>query len=172
MPTGNLDGPAEKHSEQPGRAAIPQSVDGVYSLVASAVGGSALAVVVIHGGFIVGNDTSGSRYLGRLEPRDDGLVNVAITTLQPPGTFGIWGAAESDTLQQREFREVIPLAYFRNGEPFLLPSHGITLIVRRIPDGNAALAAKTGLRLMAAQLEETAQYWDRYDQEAEGKKDG
>lgn len=132
--------------------------DGVYSTVASAIGGSSIATIKIENGQLVGNDISGTRYSGTLTENSDGTVSFDIEVKMPPNVFGIWGTSASETIQTRAIAVPLPASVF-DGKPYTIPSFDLTLIFRRIPDDYAGLAGPDGLNLMISSLIGIQQSW-------------
>ncbi|MER8552743.1 hypothetical protein NKH37_11275 [Mesorhizobium sp. M1217] len=136
--------------------------DGVYSVIASAIGGSSIATVKIENGHLIGNDISGSRYAADLSDTGDGNVTFDLQVQMPPNVFGIWGTSPSETVQTRSMAIPLPATVFE-GKPFTIPSYDLHLVFRRISDDFEGLAGPNGLQQMIDHLTQVQQIWKNSD---------
>ena len=86
------------------------SVDGVFSVFASATSGTAIGTIEIRNGHITGNDFAGAQYSGTAVPLPDGSVKMSITMEMPDGLFHIWSGMVSDIFQSRTIDIHLPRA--------------------------------------------------------------
>ena len=135
------------------------NLNGVYSVVASAMAGSSLGVIEIRAGQIRGNDNAGAQYSGTAAQLDDGSVAMSIAMETPPGVFHIWSGADTETFQSRQIALTLPKASFEDGQPYELPGMGLTVIFRRIPDDFAVFAGPDGRRHQINLLVAAEQAW-------------
>lgn len=135
------------------------SIDGVYSVVASAASGNAIGVIKISNGQIRGNDNSGAEYTGTAVRQPDGSVEMTITMETPEGVFHIWSGTVGDTFQSRTIDLTLPRESFEDGKPHELPGYGMTVIFRRIPDEYAGLAGPDGRKHMIGTLVRAEENW-------------
>ncbi|MER8786905.1 hypothetical protein NKH71_03390 [Mesorhizobium sp. M0983] len=136
--------------------------DGVYSVVASAIGGSSIATIKIKDGRLVGNDLSGSRYQGTLAGNGDETVTFDLEVSMPPNVFGIWGTSASETVQTRAISVPLPASVF-DGIPFKIPSFEMILIFRRISEDYASLAGPDGFQILIGTLADVQKSWEAFD---------
>ena len=134
--------------------------EGIYSIAATSIGGASLLVLKIAEGKVTGNDTSGSRYEGTIVDIGSGNVQVDLSVKFPPNTFGIWGTTPTETFQTRSFSQVIPSAVFTSGQPFSMPSFGMTLIAVPIPEEYGMLAGQSGLAAYIEALQAVQKAWE------------
>ncbi|ANT54483.1 hypothetical protein [Mesorhizobium amorphae] len=135
------------------------ATDGVYAVIASATAGTSQGVIEIRNGSLIGNDIAGAEYRGGAVRQPDGSVKMNITMETPPGVFHIWTGANTETFQSRQIDVHLPREAFDDGKPFEVPGYGMTIIVRRIPDGYAHLAGPTGRIGMIETLISAEQKW-------------
>ena len=135
------------------------TVDGVYSVIASAAAGTSQGVIEIQKGLLIGNDIAGAEYRGRAVRQADGSVKLNITMETPPGVFHIWTGADTETFQSRQIDIELPREAFDNAKPFEVPGYGMTIIVTRIPDDYRHLAGPNGRVAMIQTLTHAEQMW-------------
>jgi hypothetical protein len=135
------------------------NLNGVYSVVASAVAGSSLGVIQIQNGQIVGNDTAGAEYSGTAARLEDGSVAMSITMETPPGVFHIWSGSATETFQSRQIDILPPKESFGDGVPYEIPGMEVTVIFRHIPDDFAIFAGREGRKHQINLLIAAEQAW-------------
>ena len=138
-----------------------EELNGTYSAVASAIGGSSIAVLSVTDGDLSGWDISGTRYRGTVKVNDDGSVAFDVEAVMPPNTFAIWGTSVSETFQRRGFKHTVAASEFVEGRPILLPRESTTVIFRRIPDESAGLAGDAGLDILIDMLHRARSAWQQ-----------
>src|SRR5690606_38824315 len=104
-------------------------------------------------------DTSGSRYTGAFQRRNDDMVEVRLEITVPPGSFGVFGSSPGDTFMVRNETVELPVTFFLDRMPFELPLYEIVLVATRIPPTYAALAGPGGIRGMIAMLQSAEAAW-------------
>lgn len=137
--------------------------DGTYSVFAAGTAGTSIGVISVKQGSVIGNDISGGRYVGRLNPLPNGKVEVDLEMSIPPNVFGIWGTSPAETFQIHTIRFPVDEKAFRDGTPQHVASHGLNVIFTLVPDDRAYLAGPDGLREMAAALQRAQAAWDGYE---------
>jgi hypothetical protein len=134
------------------------SIDGTYSIAASGIGGSSVAICTLRDGRLEGWDLGGARYKGTFSVDGD-VVTFSLEMTMPPGGFAIWGTAEVDVWHSRAIDGSTAISNLQDGVPFRLNKEGTWLIMTRIPDELEALAGPDGLESMIAQLTSTLGAW-------------
>jgi hypothetical protein len=140
------------------------SIDGVYSVVASAVAGSSAGAIQISNGVIKGTDIAGAEYHGTATRQLDGSVKMSITMETPPDLFHVWSGTVGDTFQSRTIDLHLPREVFDDGKPYEVPGYGMTVIFRHIPDDFAHLAGTDGRKHMIGTLMKAEEKWKAHRQ--------
>lgn len=143
---------------------MAMSIDGTYSIVASAIAGNSLGVASISRGNLFANDSAGARYSGKVAPTSNGEIDFDLELRLPPNTFGIWGTSPTETIQMRPLRASLP-ATVLEGVPHTIPEYDITVIFRRISDDFAPMAGPQGLTMLIGMLQQIQSAWDRFDEQ-------
>lgn len=137
--------------------------DGTYSVFAAGTAGTSIGVIHVSQGNVNGNDISGARYSGRLNPLPNSKVEVDLEMTLPPNTFGIWGTSASETFETRTIKFAVDDNAFRDGTLQHVAGYGLNVVFTLVPDEQAYLAGPDGLREMAATLQRAQTAWDGYD---------
>jgi len=128
------------------------TIDGTYSVVSSAIGGSCIAVWSLKSGVVEANDIAGGRATGTFAVAADGYVTFDLSAASPPGTFEIWGTSTLDLWCKRHRIERVALDDIRNGRPIFIEDLELWVIFRRIPDDYAEFAGEQGFAVFASQI--------------------
>lgn len=138
------------------------SIDGTYSIAASAVAGTSLAVCVIKEGRLFGNDVGGARYDGSVTVEGE-EISFRISFTTPPEGELIWGADTGDSWQTRTINHGMTIAEFQSGKPIFKSSEGMYLIFTRVPDEWAAIAGPEGFSILSNMLANADRAWKARD---------
>lgn len=115
-------------------------IDGTYGFVYCGNQGLGIGVFLVEGQHVQGHDAAGSRYDGSVIQDGNGNIHLDVKMLVPEGAVLVQGMAPQDLPHTRQIRWTFPPA-FGDGKPqevdFLGP---VTVMVKRIPDENAAIA--------------------------------
>jgi hypothetical protein len=124
-------------------------MDGTYGFVYCGNRGVGIGVFSINGGHIEGRDFAGSSYEGTATQDGDGNVVLDAQIKVPAGVVLVQGTAPQDLPHARQISWTFPPA-FGDGEPQMVEFGGpVTVMVKRIPDENAAIV-KNGFTDKAA----------------------
>src|SRR5262245_28771101 len=136
---GGDGGIREKLAKRNSREGRPMSINGTYGFVYCGNSGLGIGVFSVEGQRLEGRDFAGGIYEGAAV--QDGKGNIEIDVqMQLPGGFLEQGTEPQDLLHTRHIHWTFPAA-FGDGEPQMVEFAGpVTVIVKRIPDVNAAIA--------------------------------
>jgi hypothetical protein len=140
--------------------------DGTYSVFAAGTAGTSIGVIHVSQGKVIGNDMSGARYAGRLNPLPNSKVEVDLEMTLPPNTFGIWGTSAAETFEIRAIKFAVDEKAFREGNLQHIGSYGLNVVFTLVPDDQAHLAGPDGLREWAEALQRAQAAWDGYDKDS------
>jgi hypothetical protein len=116
------------------------SIDGTYGFVYCGNRGLGIGVFLIEAQRIEGRDFAGSSYKGTAVQDGKGNIQLDVQMLVPAGVEMAQGTAPQDLRQTRHIHWTFPPA-FGDGEPQMVEFAGpVTVMVKRIPDKNAAIA--------------------------------
>jgi hypothetical protein len=117
-------------------------IDGTYGFVYCGNRGFGIGVFSINGGHIEGRDFAGSSYKGTAVQDGGGNIVLDVQMLVPSGVVLAQGNAPQGLSHRREISWTFPPA-FGDGEPQMVEFAGpVMVMVKRIPDENAAIAQK------------------------------
>jgi len=117
-------------------------IDGTYGFVYCGNRGLGIGVLSIKGGHIEGRDFAGSSYTGTAVQDGGGNIVLDVQMLVPSGVVLAQGTAPQNLPHARQISWTFPPA-FGDGEPQMVEFAGpVTVMVKRIPDENAAIAQK------------------------------
>ena len=115
------------------------SMDGTYGFVYCGNRGVGIGVFSINGGHIEGRDFAGSSYEGTAVQDGDGNIVLDVQMQVPAGVILAQGTAPQAFPHTRQVSWTFPPA-FGDGEPRMVEFAGpVTVMVKRIPDENAAI---------------------------------
>ena len=117
------------------------SIDGTYGFVYCGNSGLGIGVLSISGDQIEGHDFAGSSYKGTAVQDGDGNIVLDLQMQIPAGVILVQGTAPQDLPHTRQISWTFPPA-FGDGEPQMVGfgPGPVTVMVKRIPDENAAIA--------------------------------
>ena len=125
-------------------------IDGTYGFVYCGNRGLGIGVFSINGDRIEGRDFAGCSYEGTTVPDADGNIVLDVEMLVPSGV--VQGTAPQDLPHSRPISWTFPPT-FGDGEPQMVEFAGpVTVMVKRIPDANAAIAKNGFTRETTARL--------------------
>jgi hypothetical protein len=118
------------------------SIDGTYGFVYCGNRGLGIGVFLVRGQRIEGRDFAGGRYMGTAVQDGKGNIQLDVQMQVPAGVE----IASQDLPHTRHIHWTFPPA-FGDGEPQMVEFAGpVTVMVKKIPDKNAAIA-KSGFTL-------------------------
>jgi hypothetical protein len=121
------------------------SIDGTYGFVYCGNRGLGIGVFLVEGQRIEGRDFAGGRYMGAAVQDGKGNIQLDVQMQVPAGGVA-QGTASQDLPHTRHIHWTFPPA-FGDGEPQMVEFAGpVTVMVKRIPEKNAAIA-KSGFRI-------------------------
>jgi hypothetical protein len=127
-------------------------IDGTYGFVYCGNRGLGAGVFSIKGERLEGRDFAGSNYNGTATPDGDGNIVLDVQMVVPSGVVLVQGSEPLDLSHNRQISWMFPPS-FGDGEPQMVEFAGpVTVMVKRIPDENAALVKDGFTREMAARL--------------------
>ena len=110
-------------------------IDGTYGFVYCGNRGLGIGVFLVEGQRIEGRDFAGGRYMGTAVPDGRGNIQLDVQMQVPAGVE----IASQDLPHTRHIHWTFPPA-FGDGEPQMVEFAGpVTVMVKRIPDKNAAI---------------------------------
>ena len=114
-------------------------IDGTYGFVYCGNRGLGIGVFLVEGQRVEGRDFAGCSYMGAAV--QDGKGNIQLDVqMQVPAGVELAGTASQDLPHTRHIHWTFPPA-FGDGEPQMVEFAGpVTVMVKRIPDVNAAIA--------------------------------
>ena len=116
------------------------NIDGTYGFVYCGNRGLGIGVFLVEGQRIEGRDFAGSRYMGAAVQDGRGNIQLDVQLQVPAGVDTAHGTAAQDLPHTRHIHWMFPPA-FGDGEPQMVEFAGpVTVMVKRIPDKNAAIA--------------------------------
>ena len=127
-------------------------MDGTYGFVYCGNRGLGIGVFLIEGQHIEGRDFAGGIYKGTAVKDGKGNIEIDVQMHVPAGVETAEVTAPQDLPHTRHIHWTFPPA-FGDGEPLMVEFAGpVTVLVKKIPDVNAAIArsgftAKTTARL-------------------------
>jgi hypothetical protein len=127
-------------------------IDGTYGFVYCGNRGLGIGVFLVEGQRLEGRDFAGGIYKGTAVQDGKGNIELDVQMHVPAGVKMAQGTALQDLPDTRHIHWTFPPA-FGDGEPQMVEFAGpVTVIVKRIPDVNAAIAksgftSKTTARL-------------------------
>ena len=126
-------------------------IDGTYGFVYCGNRGLGIGVFLVEGQRIQGRDFAGCSYMGVAV--QDGKGNIQLDVqMQVPAGVELAGTASQDLPHTRHIHWTFP-PVFGDGEPQMVEFAGpVTVMVKRIPDVNAAIAKNGFTPEMAARL--------------------
>jgi hypothetical protein len=111
-------------------------IDGTYGFVYCGNRGLGIGVFLVEGQRVEGRDFAGGRYMGAAVPDEKGNIQLDVQMQVPAGVE----IASQDLPHTRHIHWTFPPA-FGDGEPQMVEFAGpVTVMVKRIPDNNAAIA--------------------------------
>jgi hypothetical protein len=115
-------------------------IDGTYGFVYCGNSGLGIGVLSISGDQIDGRDFAGSSYKGTAVQDGDGNLVLDLQMHIPAGVILVQGTAPQDVPHTRQISWTFPPA-FGDGEPQMVEfgPGPVTVMVKRIPDENAAI---------------------------------
>jgi hypothetical protein len=115
-------------------------IDGTYGFVYCGNSGLGIGVLSISGDQIKGRDFAGSSYMGTAVQDGDGNIVLDLQMQIPAGVILVQGTAPQDVPHTRQISWTFPPA-FGDGEPQMVAfgPGPVTVMVKRIPDENAAI---------------------------------
>ena len=115
-------------------------IDGTYGFVYCGNRGLGIGVFLVEGQRIEGRDFAGCSYMGTAVPDEKSNIQLDVQMQIPAGVELAQGTASQDLPHTRHIHWTFPPA-FGDGEPQMVEFAGpVTVIVKRIPDVNAAIA--------------------------------
>ncbi|RWQ28345.1 hypothetical protein [Mesorhizobium sp.] len=142
------------------------TVDGTYSVAASAIAGTSLAICVIKDGVLTGNDVGGARYKGVVSVAD-GIVQFRVDYTMPPGGALIWGTSTTEVWETRSINHDISAEEWESGKPIYMPREGMYLIFTPVPEEWSAAAGPDGFAVLSTILANADRLWK--DRESIGR---
>jgi hypothetical protein len=115
-------------------------MNGTYGFVYSGARGVGLGIFTIRDSVLVGSDTGGARYSGRVAvDASSGDVTVSFEMYVPAGVLLVQGASEQEMNYTKANLSLTLPRDFDNGEPIgvYIPPGNVTLMLRQIPDDYA-----------------------------------
>jgi hypothetical protein len=114
-------------------------IDGTYGFVYCGNRGLGIGVFLVEGQRIEGRDFAGGRYMGTAVKDGKGNIQLDVQMQVPAGVEMAQGTAAQDLPHTRHIHWMFPPA-FGDGEPQMVEFAGpVTVMVKRIPDKNAAI---------------------------------
>ena len=142
-------GLAQASLESEGRL---MGIDGTYGFVYCGNRGLGIGVFSINGDRIEGRDFAGCSYEGTTVQDGGGNIVLDVQMQVPPGIVLSQSTAQQDLPHTRQISWTFPPA-FGDGEPQMVEFAGpVTVMVKRIPDANAAIAKNGFTRETTARL--------------------
>jgi hypothetical protein len=127
-------------------------IDGTYGLVYCGNRGLGMGVFSINNDQIEGRDFAGSTYKGTAVQDGDGNIVLDVQMQVPAGVILVQGTAPQDLAHARQISWTFPPA-FGDGEPQMVEFVGpVTVMVKRVPDENAAFVKQGFTAYTAARL--------------------
>jgi hypothetical protein len=127
-------------------------IDGTYGFVFCGNRGLGMGVFWINGDHVEGRDYAGNSYEGTAIQDGSGNIVIDVKMQVPPGVVLVQGTAPQDLPHSRQISWTFPPA-FGDGEPQMVEFVGpVTVMVKRIPDENAAIAKSGFTPQMTARL--------------------
>ena len=118
------------------------SIDGTYGFVYCGNRGLGIGVLSINGDRIQGRDFAGCSYTGTAGRDGNGNVQLDVQMQVPAGVKLVSGTAPQDLPHTRQIHWTLPPG-IGDGEPQMVEFVGpVTVMVKKIPDANAAIAQK------------------------------
>jgi hypothetical protein len=114
-------------------------IDGTYGFVYCGNQGLGIGLFLVEGQRVEGRDFAGGRYHGSVIQDENGNIHLDVKMLVPEGVVLAQGTAPQDLPHTRQIRWTFPPA-FGDGKPQEVDFVGpVTVMVKRIPDQNAAI---------------------------------
>jgi hypothetical protein len=127
-------------------------IDGTYGFVYCGNRGLGIGVFSINGDRIEGRDFAGGSYKGTAVQDGNGNIQLDVQMQVPAGVELAQGTAPQDLPHTRHIHWTFP-PVFGDGEPQMVEFAGpVTVMVKRIPDKNAAIAKHGFTRETTARL--------------------
>jgi hypothetical protein len=127
-------------------------IDGTYGFVYCGNRGLGIGVFLVEGQRVEGRDFAGGRYMGTAVQDGKGNIQLDVQMQVPAGVEMAQGTAAQDLPHTRHIHWMFPPA-FGDGEPQMVEFAGpVTVMVKKIPDKNAAIAKSGFTPEMTARL--------------------
>ena len=128
------------------------SIDGTYGFVYCGNRGVGIGVLLVNGNRVEGRDFAGSSYSGTAVEDGSGNIKLDLKMQVPPGVVVVSGTAPQDLPHTRQISYTFPPA-FGDGKPQEIDFVGsVTVMMKRIPDVNAAIVKDGFTRETQARL--------------------